>query len=286
MAKIFIASLSFIVGLMAGIANPTHAAQSTITDVEGYACMGEDKSKKQTEHTAVADAKRKAAEFVLTHIKSETQVKDYQVEKDIIEAYADATIKVIQELEKGWYKDATMGDCYKIKIKAEVVPDEKVMAKVSQAAADDPSAPLTVKVWTDKKEYKQGNRIKVYVKGNKPFYARVVYKDASGKLVQLLPNPYRQDNYFNGGIIYEIPSGNDRFELEVSPPFGSEGIIVYASSSQVGEIDLKASGGVYEIKTKPKDIGDKTRGVVITEKGADKRPSEFSEGNTAVKTGK
>ena len=87
-------------------------------------------------------------------------------------------------------------------------------------------------------------------------------------------------------MIYEIPSGEDRFELEVSPPFGSEGIIVYASSSQVGEIDLKASGGVYEIKTNAKDIGDKTRGVVITEKGGEKKePSEFSEAAADVKTG-
>ena len=265
-----------------------YAAQSTITESEGCACMGEDKSRKQAEQTAVADAKRKAAEFVLTRIKSETQVKDYQLEKDIIEAYADAAIKVIQELEKGWYKDAAMGDCFKIKIKAEVIPDEKAMEKVAKSnqVADDPSAPLSVNVWTDKKEYKQGGKIKIYVKSNKPFYARVIYKDADGSILQLLPNPYRQDNYFNGGVVYEIPSGNDRFELEVSPPFGEENIIVYASTSQLGDINIVAQGGVYQVKTKAKDIGDKTRGVVIAEKGADKKtPSEFSEAGAVVKTG-
>ncbi len=263
-----------------------YAAQSTIAESEGYACMGEDKSRKQAEQTAMTDAKRKTVENVMSYIKSETKVKDFQLEKDIIEAYANASVKIIQEIEKGWYKDATMGDCFKIKIKAEIVPDEKAMEKASKGAADDPSAPLNVNVWTDKKEYKNGDKIKVYVKANKPFYARVVYKDAGGKMVQLLPNPYRNNNYFNGGAVYEIPSGEDRFELEVSPPFGSEGIIVYASSSQVGEIDLKPSGGVYEIKTKPKDIGDKTRGVVITEKGGDKKtPSEFSETTVDVKTG-
>ncbi|HBO84294.1 MAG: hypothetical protein A2073_05105 [Deltaproteobacteria bacterium GWC2_42_11] len=267
-----------------------YAAQSTITESEGYACMGEDKSRKQAEQTAVADAKRKAAEFVLTRIKSETQVKDYQLEKDIIEAYADAAIKVIQELEKGWYKDAAMGDCFKIKIKAEVIPDEKAMEKVAKSnqVADDPSAPLSVNVWTDKKEYKQGGKIKIYVKSNKPFYARVIYKDADGSILQLLPNPYRQDNYFNGGVVYEIPSGNDRFELEVSPPFGEENIIVYASTSQLGDINIVAQGGVYQVKTKAKDIGEKTRGVKIkeTEGGKEQQASEFFEGNTVVKTGK
>ncbi|MBI5893296.1 MAG: DUF4384 domain-containing protein [Deltaproteobacteria bacterium] len=266
-----------------------YAAQSTITESEGYACMGEDKSRKQTEQAAMADAKRKAVESVSTYIKSETHVKDFELQKDLIEAYANASIRIIQEIEKKWYKDESAGDCFKIKIKAEVIPDEKEMEKAakSKQAADDPSAPLNINVWTDKKEYKNHEKIKVYIKGNKPFYARVVYKDADGKMVQLLPNPYRNNNYFNGGVVYEIPSGEDRFELEVSPPFGSEGIIVYASSSQVGEIDLKASGGVYEIKTKAKDIGDKTRGVVITEKGGDKKtPSEFSEAGANVKTGK
>ena len=279
-------SLFIVIGLWWAKPTLLFAAQSTITESEGYACMGEDKSRKQAEQTAMTDAKRKAVENVMSYIKSETKVKDFQLEKDVIEAYANASVKIIQEIEKGWYKDATMGDCFKIKIKAEIVPDEKAMEKVSKGAADDPSAPLSVNIWTGKKEYKNSEKIKVYIKGNKPFYARVVYKDAGGQLVQLLPNPYRGNNYFNGGVIYEIPSGEDRFELEVSPPFGSEGIIVYASSSQVGEIDLKASGGVYEIKTKAKDIGDKTRGVVITEKGGEKKePSEFSEATVDVKTG-
>lgn len=285
MKKIFI--LFIVIGLWWAKPALLFAAQSAITDAEGYACMGEDKSKKQTEQAAMADAKRKAIEQVSTYVKSETHVKDFELEKDLVSAYANATVKVIQEFEKGWYKDATMGDCYKIKIKAEIIPDEKAMERVSKKqVTDDPSAPLSVNVWTDKKEYKSSEKIKIYIKGNKPFYARVVYKDAGGKLVQLLPNPYRSNNYFNGGVIYEIPSGEDRFELEVSPPFGSEGVIVYASSSQVGEIDLKASGGVYEIKTRAKDIGDKTRGVIIAEKGGEKKGhSEFSEAAADVKTG-
>ena len=44
-----------------------YASQSTITESEGYACMGEDKSKKQTEQTALADAKKKAIEQVSTY---------------------------------------------------------------------------------------------------------------------------------------------------------------------------------------------------------------------------
>ncbi len=271
------------------IISDLYALQSTITESEGYSCMGEDKSKKQTEQTAMADAKKKAIEKISTYIQSETQVKDFELQKDIVSAYANANVKIIQELGKGWYKDQTMGDCYKINIKAEVIPDEKAMKQISEKqTSDDPTAPLKVNVWTDKKEYKNSEKIKVYIKGNKPFFARVVYKDTSGDLMQLLPNPYRSDYYFNGGIVYEIPSGNDRFELEVSPPFGNENVIVYASTSPLGSIELDANDSVYQVVTKPKDVGEKTRGVKLTEKKSDEgtAASEFSEETVIIKTGK
>ncbi len=271
------------------IYSPLYAAQSTIVDVEGNACMGDDKSRKQTEQAAMADAKRNAAERAVTYLRSETQVKDLAVEKDLIEAYSNAAVKVIQEIEKAWFKDAATGECYRTKIKAEVVPDEKSMKKAAQVKdfADDPAAPLKVKLWTDKQEYKQGDRIKIYLKGNKPFHARILYKDTSGNLLQLLPNPYRSENYFNGGIIYEIPSGNDRFDLEVSPPFGQESISIYTSTAPLGDINLAAQGDVYRVMTKSADVSRLTRGVKIQEKSGVRKdsPSEFSEEALSIKTG-
>ncbi len=219
---------------------------------------------------------------------SETHLKDFELEKDLVSAYANATVKIIKELEKNWYKDVNAGDCFRVKIKVEVIPDEKAMEKVSKRKdiVDNPSALLHVRLWTDKKEYKSGDRMRIYIKGNKPFYARVIYKDAAGEMVQILPNPYRNENYFQGGVIYEIPSGNDKFDLEISPPFGEENITVYASTSPLGEIDLHARGGVYFVKTKANDIGARTRGIKLTGKSTDKSgyASEFYEDKAEVKT--
>jgi len=284
MKNIFLALLLFIC-----ISSPLYAAQSTIMDVEGNACMGDDKSRKQTEQAAMADAKRNAAERAVTYLRSETQVKDLVVEKDLIDAYSHAAVKVIQELEKSWYKDAATGECYRIKIKAEIVPDEKSLIKAAQVKdfTDDPAAPLKVKLWTDKQEYKQGEKIKIYLKGNKPFHARILYKDTAGNLLQLLPNPYRSETYFNGGIIYEIPSGNDRFDLEVSPPFGQESISLYTSTAPLGDINLAAQGDVYRVMTKSTDVSRLTRGVKVQEKTGGRKdlPSEFSEEVLSIKTG-
>ena len=267
-----------------------YATQSTVVDADGTACMGDDRTRKQTEQAALSDAKKRAVEFATTYLKSETDVKNFIVEKDLVSAFASATVKIVQELEKSWFKDPASGDCCKIKIKAEIIPDEKAMTALtkSTAAPDDPAAPLSIKVWTDKKDYKKGEKIRVYLKGNKPFYARVVYKDAGGELVQILPNPFRSTSYFNGGTIYEIPAGEDKFELEVSPPFGEENIIVYASTSQLGDIGLKAEGGVFQVQTKTEDVGIKTRGLKLTQKGSGPSSgvSEFSEIAATVSTNK
>ena len=280
-----IATLVFLFIILSSYA---YASQSTITEAEGYACMGEDRSRRQTELAALEAAKRNAIEFASTYMTSETHIKDFELEKDLVSAYANATVKIIKELEKGWYRDANAGDCFRVKIKVEVIPDEKAMHKVSKRkdVADDPFAPLHVRLWTDKKEYERGDRMRIYIKGNKPFYARVIYKDAAGEMVQILPNPYRNENYFQGGVIYEIPSGNDKFDLEISPPFGEENITVYASTSPLGEIDLHSQGGVYFVKTKAKDIGARTRGIKLTGKSTGKTSyaSEFYEDKAEVKT--
>ena len=267
-----------------------HASQSTIVEVEGQACMGYDKSRKQTEDEALTHAKKKAVQHAATYIKSESRVKDFELEKDLVEAYSNATVKVIQELSRTWYRDVSLGDCCQVKIKAEVIPDNEAMERISKGKGqtDDPSAPLNVQLWTDKKDYKEKEKIKIYIRGNKPFYARIVHKGGNGELLQLLPNPYRKDYYFNGGVIYEIPSGQDRFEMEVTPPFGQEDIIVYASTSPLGEINVAPAGGVYEIKTKPDKIAIESRGVSLKEMnpGQKTKAAEFSESKIIYKTGR
>jgi hypothetical protein len=90
--------------------------------------------------------------------------------------------------------------------------------------------------------------------------------------------------------MYEIPSGNDQFELEVSPPFGEENIVVYASTSSLGELSTATRGGVFKVKTKAEDIGVKTRGLKIAQKdektAGSQNAAEFFEGSINVATEK
>lgn len=285
----------FSIFLVLITANCLYADQvrSIVTEVEGLACMGRDKSMSETETMAMQEAKRKAAEYAATYIKSETDMKDFILEKDLVAAYTRAMIKILQEIDKTWYKDPASGQCYRIKIKAEVVPDEGSMKKIANTdLSDNPSAPLTVKVYTDKSTYRAGEKMRLFLKGNRPFYAKIIYKNAEGQLLQLLPNPYRQQNYFQGGAVYELPSGEDRYELDITEPFGAETVTVYASNSQIGDLDVKAHDTVYEVKTKPRDISVGTRGIKfvtkdtrIKESGSAPRPAaQFIESSVTINT--
>lgn len=268
--------------------------QSMILETEGSSCLGQDQSRNEARRGALEEARKAAAEQALTYVKSETRVVEGKLESDIVEAYAKARLKNIATLEEGWYQEKYSGsladECYRVRLKVEVIPDMEAMQAHSARtpALDDPTAPLTVKVWLNQDQYGADDEIKLYLKANKPFFARIVYTDASQRVTQLLPNPYRRDNYFAGGVVYEFPSGEDHFNLKASAPFGAENLSVYAATGQLGDLQLATNGPVYSVRDAREDIARKVRGVTPVEQPQGKTGTgaavEFTESLVNVKT--
>ena len=105
-----------------------YIAQSTITRSEGNACTEDDQAKIAVEEAAMADAKRKAVEQVITDIKAKT--KDAELKKDLVSAYTGSTIGKVDIMVKSLYKDDSKRLCFKLKIKAEVIPDPEKIKKL------------------------------------------------------------------------------------------------------------------------------------------------------------
>lgn len=145
--------------------------------------------------------------------------------------------------------------------------------------------PLAVQVWTERKIYRAGEIIKVFIKGNKDFYARVVYRDAGGNLVQLLPNTYRSENRFTAGKTYAIPDDRDRFDLEVGEPFGQESIILFAATTPIENLRGEdIGGGLTLLPGSLEGIRDTTRGIALKERPGGGK-AEFAEASAELKTG-
>jgi len=148
---------------------------------------------------------------------------------------AEGAVSVLEQKDLGVIDN----NRYHVWIKAEVA--YAIGPKPSgapQAGLMEANAPLTVKVWSDRKNYRKGEFITLFVQGNRDFHARIVDVAADETILQLLPNDYRTLSFFKGGRVYTIPGPGDRFKLRVRAPFGREKVIVYAA------LPLKRSGRV------------------------------------------
>ena len=266
---------------------PLMADQSSITEADGQSCLGDDKSRKQTKDVALQDAKRLALEYAGSYLESETVVENFQLKSDLIKAFKSAEVKVIEILEETWIE----GDCFTIRIKAEVIPNKEVMDTVDTTLLlGDPRAPLNVKITTNKDSYQTGDNMRIYLQGNKPFYARLIYVDADKNNIQILPNQHRSDNYFAGVTVFEVPERKDQFVMKVGSPYGQESLTLYASTAPLGNLSVTpVNADVYLVQDAAPEIARRTRGISLTkttkaDKEKAKAVAEFAESTVKITT--
>jgi hypothetical protein len=230
--------------------------------VEGYVYLSENMTISDTRAAAFAEAKRKALEMAQTYIKSKTKVENFIAKYDLIWSESEGSVTILEQRDFG-IKDNIR---YHVWIKAEVKysinpqndPNDELM---------DSGLPLKVKVWTPRKNYRQGDKIEIFIQGNRDFYARIVDINSSGEIIQLLPNKYRRIHSFKAGKIYKIPDKNDKFNLKVQEPFGEDNIVVYASEVPLGQVTMQPiENGLSLYRGSLKSLASKTRGIEVVSK--------------------
>ena len=235
---------------------PDQEKRSAIIEANGYAMVSKEKEIKELQKEAYEDARRQAAQSAQAYIQGLT--RSIKVTYDISKSHGQVEVKVLEQKDFG-IED---GKHYRIWLKAEVQYKLEKPSLIPRTALLNPQAPLTVSVWTDKKEYREGEQLRIYLQGNKPFYARIIYVDVSGKIIQLLPNAYRTQNSFESGKIYIIPDQGDRFKLEIEPPFGLEKVMVFASPNPLGDVSMEQlDKGLYGYRGDIKTLGTRSRDV-------------------------
>lgn len=249
--------------------------RSTIMEIDGYAYLSEDKTIQELREEALINARKTALERVQTYIKSYATVENFILTCDLIQSKTEGYVKILDSKDYG----ITADNRYHVWIRAEVeYKMENVGEEFSATHPTDGAVPLSVSVWTDKHVYYPGEEIRIFLRGNKDFYARIIYRDAGGRLLQLLPNQYQQDNFFKSGKEYIIPGKVDKFNLIVEPPFGQELIIVYTSTIPLGEVSIDAYGEVlYQVRGALENLAMATRGIRINDKNGTNPVVDFYE---------
>lgn len=270
--------------------------RSTIVEVEGYSFLADDKTLRDIREAAFADARRRALGAAAQWVQSYSQVENFELKVNLVESAAIGQVRVLESKDHGIQSD----NRYKVWIKAEVAYDlrepETLRPRKGNAAAHDPAmmpdGPLSVRVWSEKKTYKAGEHLQIYLRGNKAFYARIFLQDVSGNSIQLLPNRFRKENMFKGATTYSVPSGADAFSLTISEPFGKEAIVVFASTAPMPDVSGQTTrSGLLVADSDRRDIALRMRGVTLTTSdggtaGAtqERAPGEFVEAEWRIET--
>ncbi|MEW6673459.1 MAG: DUF4384 domain-containing protein [Thermodesulfobacteriota bacterium] len=263
---------------------PDNEMRSSIHSVDGYAYLSDNMTITDIRAAAFADAKRKALEMAKTYIQSKTKVEDFTVKYDVIWSQAEGAVSVLEQKDLGIEDNSR----YHVWIKAEIEYSLKPKGNEIPAAEPVAGGPLTVKVWTSKKTFKEGENIQIFIQGNRNYYARIVNISSNGEIIQLLPNGYRQINYFEAGKVYKIPDQGDLFSLTVSPPYGEDQIVVYASEVPLGQVNLQQVGqGLARYQGTRSALSAMTRGIAVSAAAPGKESgAEFYEASWKIETGK
>jgi len=123
---------------------------------------------------------------------------------------------------------------------------------------------LKVKIWTDKKEYKVGEKITFFVKAEKPCYLILLDVRPDGQTKIIFPNQDSKDNFIKDGETYQIPVKSSGIEFRVQGPAGLERLKALVSSQPGIPLDLDLHGRFYSIeKNSLKGIQDLNRLVEL-----------------------
>lgn len=220
--------------------------RSIIQIADGYVGPAGNRTLKQLRAEALKVAKRQAMEQANQFLRKKN-IREVALEYEIIKIHPHGFVKILNQKDSGLEDNGR----YHVRIEAEVVyilKDTKGGRVQQFSELMDKADILTVRIWTDKKQYREGEPVYVYVEGNRDFNARIVKVGAKG-ICQLLPNNYRQVSFFKKGKTYKIPDEGDRFNLQVSQPFGTESFVVYATQLPMSHINMKTiAGGLYQYR--------------------------------------
>ena len=212
--------------------------------------------------TAVAEAKRRA---LLEAVRLDLERKGNKPSDEELEnllGRAKVLRVVEQRMDKGVY-------IYRAEV--EVFTDGPDVKVEKDKVLYLPSGPLALVAWVPRRVYRNGEELKVCVFVNRDAYLKVLYEMADGTALQIFPNPYHRGSLIMGGRSVCIPTEDMEFVLKVSPPFGRERILVYASDSPLGKLNTEKVGNLLVVRDE--DPETRLRGIRVEPK----KPVEWAQ---------
>ncbi len=251
--------------------------RSVICSASGYVYTGAAVGQEQARQRAIAVAKRFALRKTNTMIQKKLGESDSRFRFEFVEFQPGEYVRILYHKD---VKPIAPGQTrlYGAQITAEIryrITDVHNQEKL----LSDLALPLTVRVWTQKASYREGEKIVFYIRGNRDFYAAMIDIAPDGEIIQILPNLHRKSHLFKRSVTYSFPDPllGDNFDMNVSPPFGEETVLIYASEMPIGEIPFSKYAGQFGVvKGNAREVSDIVRKIVPKIEGLDTEAGSFS----------
>lgn len=91
--------------------------------------------------------------------------------------------------------------------------------------------PINIDITThlgDVQSFQQGDTISFLLSLDTDAHVLVIYENADGQLVQLLPNKVSQKSIWKAGLFITLPDSDAGFIFKIQPPFGKEKLWAFA----------------------------------------------------------
>lgn len=116
---------------------------------------------------------------------------------------------------------------------AEVAESATVTVSEQQEQTDMVLDEGNLTLWTDKKQYKIGEKMQISFSVDKPMFVRLVVINSKGEVSTLFPNVYQSDSYCKPGVTYQIPPQQADFTLDIGGPAGMDKIRAVGSRNPI-----------------------------------------------------
>lgn len=239
---------------------------------EGCYAYGDNETPAQAKQAAQSIAQEKAVRTHRVYVQSETKVKNFQLENNVIQTASAGMledIKVEKEEKKSGQvicvsvsaklSPFSIEEMIRQRINAKDIAEEAVKSRVVIS-----SVGFGLRVWTNKTDERfiEGERLIIYVSPERDGYLKLDYFQADGTVVHLVPNLYSGQVMVKAGQTYVFGDDASAQHFVIQHPYGNETIKAILSEQPV-EIPIKSDKPVEDSRDYLKNLKSGTRGVRI-----------------------
>lgn len=251
---------------------PQLVCAEQLQTAEGQACYryGDKETPVQAKEEAIALARKAAVENHRVFINSTSAVKDFQLQKDLVEAVSVGTLTQVKIRNE---KEIDRMICVTVSglidpTQTEKLIEQRMKAKeiVKDALSQDvsPRSAFGLNVWVNSSDgrYKEGEELIIHVQSESDGYLKLDYYQADGNVVHLVPNLFRGQGEIEKGKEYTFGGVMSAERFVIQGPFGDELIKAFVSPQPIPEI-YEAQQLVEDSATHIQTMKMKLRGVRV-----------------------